>query len=608
MWNDAHCILQWLTVSSRPLRVEELAEVFAIDFDEEMSGVPSFDPSWRDANAEMAVLSACSTLVAIVDAGRHGKIVLFSHFSVQEYLVSDRIANAGHVSHFHIHLKPAHTLLAKACLSVLCHLDSRIDKAEITNFPLVEYAAEHWVDHARFEDVASYIRDGMDLIFDKDKPHFATWVWVLDIEAQVFTIRQRFALVGGREQLKPIPLYYAALCGLGGRVERLLAAHPQDLNAEGGVWGSPLNAALAEGHLKIALFLLDRGADPENRGEEDQTALYIASSRGHTDVVRSLIDRGADLNVKCQDRHHDYEIAVTWTPLQVAIYTGHRDIAILLLEGGAATEIRIHARPDEIRGYRKVRIGSAQTALYMASSYGDTDVVRSLIHHGADVNTKCHGRIPNYQYMWTPLHVAIKEEHRDIVLLLLEGGADTETLNSKNETALYMASSLGRADIVQLLVSHGADLNTGCRASAIAYYGVKWTPLHVATSKRNTLIPRILLEYGANPNVPDAKGATALHVATQQYHEVVALVELLLEYGANVDARGEEGRTPLHEAAYQGDVRVVQLLLNHGSDPHARTDDGKTPLQLANLFHSRASKEAQEQLIPLLSEPTDEIM
>ena len=141
---DAHGISLWLTVSSRPLRVE-VAEVFAINFDEEMSGIPSFDPSWRYPNAETAVLSACSTLVAIVDGGRRGKIV-------QDYLTSDRIAKAEHVSRFHIRPKSAHTLLAKACLSVLCHLDYSIDEAKIKNFPLAEYAAEHWVEHARFED------------------------------------------------------------------------------------------------------------------------------------------------------------------------------------------------------------------------------------------------------------------------------------------------------------------------------------------------------------------------------------------------------------------------------------------------------------------------
>ena len=178
MQKDAHRVFQWIMVSSRPLCVEELAEVFAINFDEEMSGIPKFEPRWRDPNAETAVLSACSTLVAIVDHQWYGKIVQFSHFSVKEYLASDRIANKGHVSHFHIFPKPAHTLFAKACLSVLFQLDFSMDKAKVQTFHLAKYAARHWVEHARFEDVSSYIQDGMDLLFDKDKPHFAIWVWV----------------------------------------------------------------------------------------------------------------------------------------------------------------------------------------------------------------------------------------------------------------------------------------------------------------------------------------------------------------------------------------------------------------------------------------------
>src|SRR5579863_2181179 len=63
---DAHRIFQWLLVSSRPLLVEELGEVFAIDFDGETSGIPKFDPSWRPSDAEASVLSACSTLVSAV--------------------------------------------------------------------------------------------------------------------------------------------------------------------------------------------------------------------------------------------------------------------------------------------------------------------------------------------------------------------------------------------------------------------------------------------------------------------------------------------------------------------------------------------------------------
>ena len=508
MWKEAHCILQWLTICSRPLRVEELAEVFAINFDEETSGIPSFDPSWRDANAETAVLSACSTLVAIVDAGGHGKIVLFSHFSVKEYLTSDRIANAEHVSRFHIHPKLAHTLLAKACLSILCHIDISTGEAKPLDLPLAEYAATHWVEHARFEDVSSYIRDGMDLLFEKDKPAFANWVRVFNIDMSGSDFYYT--------RLNGTPLYYAALCGFGGLVERLLTAHPQDLNAKGGAWGSSLNAALAKGHQNVALFLLDRGADWKNRGIKDQTGLYIASSRGFTDVVRLLIDRGADPNARCRGPiKHDFRVE-------------------------------------------------------------------------------------------TPLHVAIGNDHRDIVRLLLKAGADTKTRNGWSETALFIASCRGCADIVRELVSLGADLDAECPAFNIYANEVKWTPLHVASFKGKTPVARILLEHGANPDAPDNLGATALHLASSSGK--VTDVELLLEYGANSDVRDKKGWSLLHAAAFNVNLQVVVVLLNHGADPHAQTNDGKTPIQLANNPHWLRSKEDQPQIIRLLLERMGERM
>jgi hypothetical protein len=61
MHNDFRC----LTVSIRPLRVEELAEILAIQFDR--AEIPTFNPAWRPVNAEEAVMSACSSLIAVVD-------------------------------------------------------------------------------------------------------------------------------------------------------------------------------------------------------------------------------------------------------------------------------------------------------------------------------------------------------------------------------------------------------------------------------------------------------------------------------------------------------------------------------------------------------------
>jgi hypothetical protein len=177
MQNNALHIIQCLTVSSRPFCVEELAEVFTIDFDVETSGLPKFDLNWCPSDVETAVLSACSTLVAVINVTVYRKkVVHCSHLSVKEYLTSHRITDSPPISHFHILLKPAHTLLAKMCLSVLLQLDYNIDKMSLRNFPLALYAAEHWVDHARFEDVSSDVLDAMDCLFDKNKPHFAAWL------------------------------------------------------------------------------------------------------------------------------------------------------------------------------------------------------------------------------------------------------------------------------------------------------------------------------------------------------------------------------------------------------------------------------------------------
>jgi len=160
-----------LMVSFRPLRVEELAEVLAVQFDE--TATPTFNADWRPENPEETVMSVCSTLITIVDRGGH-RVVQFSHFSVKEYLTSERLATAeGRLSYYHILPEPGHTVLAHASLSVLLQLDDKIDRDTIGHFPLAPYASRHWVDHARFRDVSSQIQEVMERLFDPARPHFA---------------------------------------------------------------------------------------------------------------------------------------------------------------------------------------------------------------------------------------------------------------------------------------------------------------------------------------------------------------------------------------------------------------------------------------------------
>jgi hypothetical protein len=172
-WDLAHRLLRCLTVAVRPLRVAELVEVLAVDFGTSRGATSNLNTDWRWEDEEEAVLSTCSSLISVVDEyGR--QVVQFSHFSVKEFLTSSRIAgSSADVSRFHILPKPAHTILAKACLGVLVRLGELVDEDSVEdNFPLARYAAEHWVDHGRFEDVSSHIREGTDDLFDPDKPYF----------------------------------------------------------------------------------------------------------------------------------------------------------------------------------------------------------------------------------------------------------------------------------------------------------------------------------------------------------------------------------------------------------------------------------------------------
>ena len=205
----AHRLLQCLTVAIRPLRVKELAEVLAIDFGT-LEEIPRLNEALRWEDQEQAVLSACSSLIAVIEIDdQDSRVVQFSHFSVKEFLTSDRLATStmGASSYHHISPEPANIIMARACLSVLLRSDALINEASIEDFPLAEYAAEHFGDHAEFPGVLSQIRDVVDPLLDADRPHFASWVWM----SPPSQIRTR-----NRQWLEIIPLYYVAARRFGG--------------------------------------------------------------------------------------------------------------------------------------------------------------------------------------------------------------------------------------------------------------------------------------------------------------------------------------------------------------------------------------------------------
>jgi ankyrin repeat protein len=426
-WDHAHRLLQCLTVAVRPLRVAELAEVLAVDFGTASRGGRSkLNTDWRWEDHEEAVLSTCSSLISVVD--EYGdQVVQFSHFSVKEFLTSSRIAgSSADVSRFHILLEPAHTIVAKACLGVLVRLGELVDEDNVKDkFPLARYAAEHWVDHARFENVSSHIREGMEDLFDPDKPYFAAWLQVHDMDAKPSkpsskSVLYFFTVLVPRANTAS-PLYYAALCGFHDRVEQLIIKHPQQVNAIGGYYVSPLAAALSGGHLKIAQLLYERGAEVDVQGPDNRTPLRGASSSGHLEIVQWLLRRSANSTVR--------DKLMGWTPLHAAARFGHVEVSRLLLQYKA--DICAQDNQGEI-------------PLHIAMQVGHVNVARFLLEHGADVNAQDNSRN-------TPLHRASDFGHLDVARLLVEHGANIDAENDEGRTAFQVAWNEGHHDIVKFL-------------------------------------------------------------------------------------------------------------------------------------------------------------
>jgi Ankyrin repeats (3 copies) len=289
-------LLQCLVAAIRPLRMEELAEVLAIDFDDE-GGVPKLNPRWRWEDQEQALLSSCSSLITIVNAGE-SRVAQFSHSSVKEYLTSHRIATRSEdVSRYHILLEPAHTILAQACVSVLLQLDNHVVQDGVCNrSALAPYAARHWVSHAQFEHVSSRIK-GMEYLFDKDRPHFRSWLRLFDIDTKpdASSIFPMFIYFG---KLQVVPLYYAALCGFHDLAKHIIDKYPQHVNARSGYYVTPLVAALAGRHFETAQLLYNNGADPNVQCYDETTPLHAAVQSGHLEMVRKLIEYNADVNAQ----------------------------------------------------------------------------------------------------------------------------------------------------------------------------------------------------------------------------------------------------------------------------------------------------------------------
>ena len=171
------------------------------------------------------------------------------------------------------------------------------------------------------------------------------------------------------------------------------------------------------------------------------------------------------------------------------------------------------------------------------------------------------------------LHAAVASGDFVDARELLELGANVDEGKSSDDatTPLLVAAAKGHADVVKLLLKHGANLyaKDDCDNNA----------LHVACSKGHAAVVGRLIKSDVDLSVKAGNGATALHLAARKGHDNV--VELLLDNGCDIECTDSKGATPLHAACSGGYEDTVALLLKRGASPHACDAKGKTPKQIA---------------------------
>jgi ankyrin repeat protein len=185
-----------------------------------------------------------------------------------------------------------------------------------------------------------------------------------------------------------------------------------------------------------------------------------------------------------------------------------------------------------------------------------------------------YGANPNYASNVdgdTPLQLATKNNHADIVLKLIQAGADVNFAGRRNNTPLHIAAQNGYTEIVLKLIQAGANVNLADTW--------KNTPLHLAAENGHTETVEALIDKGANPYATDQNRNTPLHKAAKKGH--TETVEALIDKGANPNATDQNGNTPLHKAAKKGHTETVAACIENGAKANVTNRHGNTPLHFA---------------------------
>ncbi|KAJ1323080.1 ankyrin repeat domain-containing protein 50 [Microdochium nivale] len=559
-------ILQWVLLSERPLKLDEL---FAAVF---------LEVALPDVATIKRRITTSSKGLVEVRKGEHyqSDSVQFIHLSVKDFLYRRKILSTIDPSLEPEPIMSSHCRLWARCWAatepaVNTVIDREYMLNAIRNDPFFLYAASNVLYHAERAlsgGVTRANRDGEDASEPVDTSHqvlIKQWLrradhwlhwWIMFLRA---TRREEdFRL---RNESEAGLQYILALFQLPNLLRTSLA--DTGIDALGGYYGNALQAASYARNKNIVQLLLDAGADVNAQGGECGNALQAASHTGDKDIVQLLLDAGADVNAQGGEFGN---------ALQAASYTGDKDIVQLLLDVGAdvntqggeygnALQAACLSKENEQMVQLLLDVGADVNA--QGGKYGNAlqatclnkrneQMVQLLLDAGVDVNTQ------GGEYGNALQAACLFKENEQMVQLLLDVGADVNAQGGEYGNALQAASHTGDKDIVQLLLDVGADVN-----AQGGYYG---NALQAASNTYNKDIVQLLLDVGANVNAQGGYYGNALQVACLNKSNE-QMVQLLLDAGADVNAQGGKYGNALQAASYKGVKDIVQLLLEAGADP-----------------------------------------
>ena len=344
---------------------------------------------------------------------------------------------------------------------------------------------------------------------------------------------------------------------------------------------TPLLVACKTGDLKTIQWLLNHGSNLSERNNTNISPLLSSSIGGNINVVSWLLQNGCSLNELDDDGNY---------PLLLAIINSHFELVKWFFENGASINIKNKAMYTpfllsvfhddlELTQWLLEKKGIffdinetndiGNTGLYEAATYGSEEMVKLLLSHSSINIDKKNGEGD------TPLHSACRNNHNNIVGLLLEEGCNVTIRNIEGNSPFHEAALHGNSEIIELLSFHG-DSNLIKRNNQGS------TVLHCAIQNGNIELITCLLEFDIPIDFHDANGDTEFTLAASLGH--IESMKLLYNYHEEIleSSNSFNGYNSLHTACFYNEIHIVRWLIEElQMNIEEQDDNGNTPLLIA---------------------------